>query len=74
MMREAASENLLYVSDIGTNEVDVYPYPSGSLVGKLTGFGSVAGLCVNKGGDVFVVDEAGPVQVSPTPAPARFGS
>jgi DNA-binding beta-propeller fold protein YncE len=63
MMREAASENLLYVSDIGTNEVDVYPYPSGSLVGKLTGFGSVAGLCVNKGGDVFVVDEAGPVQV-----------
>jgi hypothetical protein len=63
MLREATSENLLYVSDIGTNEVDVYPYPSGSLVGKLSGFGSVAGLCANKAGDVFVVDEAGPVQM-----------
>ena len=63
MLREAVSENLLYVSDIGTNQVDVYPYPSGSLVGKLSGFGSVAGLCVDKAGDVFVVDEAGPVQV-----------
>ena len=63
MLRKATSENLLYVSDIGTNEVDVYPYPSGSLVGKLSGFGSVAGLCANKAGDVFVVDEAGPVQM-----------
>jgi hypothetical protein len=63
MMHKATSENLLYVSDVGTNEVDVYPYPSGEVVGKLTGFGSVAGLCVDKAGDVFVVDEAGPVQV-----------
>src|SRR5580693_7122481 len=63
MMREAAEQNLLYVSDIGTNSVDVYPYPTGKLVGKLTGFGSVAGLCADKSGDVFVVDEAGPVDV-----------
>jgi hypothetical protein len=59
----AAGKNLLYVSDIGTNSVDVYPYPAGKLVGKLTGFGSVAGLCANKSGDVFIVDEAGPVDV-----------
>jgi hypothetical protein len=54
---------LLYVSDLGTNEVDVLTYPSGTLIGKLSGFGSVAGLCVDKAADVFVVDEAGPIQV-----------
>ena len=32
-------------------------------MGSLHDFGAVAGLCSNKGGDVFVVDEAGPVQV-----------
>lgn len=63
MTPEAKSANLLYVSDLGTNEVDVLSYPSGAAVGKLSGFGSVAGLCVDKAGDVFVVDEAGPVQV-----------
>lgn len=55
--------NLLYVSDLGANSVNVYTYAKGKLVGKLTGFGSVAGLCADKAGDVFVVDEAGPVQV-----------
>ncbi|HZV77424.1 MAG TPA: hypothetical protein VFF63_06685 [Candidatus Babeliales bacterium] len=54
---------LLYVSDLGANAVDVFTYPSAKLVGKLTGFGSVAGLCSDKAGDVFVVDEAGPVDV-----------
>lgn len=57
------AQNLLYISDLGANDVVVYTYPNGSLVGKLTGFGSVAGLCSDKAGDVFVVDEAGPVQV-----------
>jgi len=59
----AKSQNLLYVSDLGTNTVDALTYPKGTLVGKLTGFGSVAGLCVDKAGNLFVVDEAGPVQV-----------
>jgi len=54
-------QKLLYVSDLGTNAVDVYPYPKGALIGKLTGFGSVAGLCTDTAGDVFVVDESGPV-------------
>jgi hypothetical protein len=62
-IRAAASGNLLYVSDLGANAVDIYTYPTGKLVGNLHDFGSVAGLCSNKSGDVFVVDEAGPVQV-----------
>jgi hypothetical protein len=54
---------LLYVSDLGANAVDVFTYPHGTQVGKLTGFGSVAGLCSDKAGEVFVVDESGPVVV-----------
>jgi hypothetical protein len=57
------SQDLLYVSDLGANAVYFYTYPTGKLMGKLTGFGSVAGLCADKAGDVFVVDEAGPVDV-----------
>lgn len=57
------AQDLLYISDLGANDVAVYTYPKPSLVTKLTGFGSVAGLCSNKAGDVFVVDEAGPVNV-----------
>ncbi|HVN68551.1 MAG TPA: hypothetical protein VMU38_02715 [Candidatus Binatia bacterium] len=63
MADDAKSKDLLYISDLGTNAVDVYSYPKGAEVGKLTGFGSVAGLCTDKAGDVFVVDEAGPVAV-----------
>ncbi len=63
MSPEAKGENLLYVADLGTNSVDVFPYPKGKQVGAITGFGSVATLCVDKAGDVFVVDEAGPVNV-----------
>ena len=63
MQPDAKAQDLLYISDLGANDVAVYTYPKGSLVTKLTGFGSVAGLCSNKGGDVFVVDEAGPVDV-----------
>ncbi|HEX3370359.1 MAG TPA: hypothetical protein VHS56_12335 [Candidatus Cybelea sp.] len=60
---DAKGGSLLYVSDLGTNLVNVYTYPGGTLTGKLSGFGSVAGLCSDKAGDVFVVDEAGPVQM-----------
>jgi hypothetical protein len=59
----ARSTDLLYVSDLGSNSVDYFTYPQGKAVGTLTGFGSVAGLCSNEAGDVFVVDEAGPVAV-----------
>jgi DNA-binding beta-propeller fold protein YncE len=57
----AVSQDLLYVSDLGKNAVDIFSYPAGKPAGKLTGFGSVAGLCADKTGNVFVVDEAGPV-------------
>ncbi len=57
----AKAQSLLYVSDVGANDVAYYTYPGGTLEGKLTGFGSVAGLCSDKAGDVWVVDEAGPV-------------
>jgi hypothetical protein len=59
----AKGQTLLYVSDLGANAVLVFPYPKGAQTQKLIGFGSVAGLCSNQGGDVFVVDEAGPVDV-----------
>jgi hypothetical protein len=59
----AKSQDLLYVSDLGANDVVALTYPKGALVGKLTGFGAVVGLCSDKAGDLFVVDEAGPVQV-----------
>lgn len=61
--REAATQNLLYVSDLGTSLVDIVTYPGGKLVGKLSGFGAVFGLRVDKSADVFVVDEGGPVQM-----------
>ena len=61
----AKGQALLYISDLGANAVDVYTYPQGDSVTSLTGFGSVAGLCSDKAGDVFVVDEAGPVDVYP---------
>jgi hypothetical protein len=63
MSAGAKGSSLLYVSDLGTNAINIYTYPGGALTGKLTGFGSVAGLCSDKAGDVFVVDEAGPVQM-----------
>jgi hypothetical protein len=48
--------DLLYVSDVSTNDVYMLSYPSGSLVGTLTGFGSPQGLCSDGAGDVFVTD------------------
>jgi hypothetical protein len=63
MSPAAKAQNLLYVADLGTNLVDVYPYPKGKLVGQLSGIGAMATLCADKAGDVFVVDEAGPVRV-----------
>lgn len=61
--RPAKGASLLYVSDLGANAVVEYTYPGGSYVGKLTGFGSVAGVCASNTGTLFVVDEAGPVVV-----------
>ncbi|HLY02918.1 MAG TPA: hypothetical protein VKR56_10565 [Candidatus Cybelea sp.] len=52
----AAHSALLYVSDWSTNDVYVYDYPSGTAVGTLTGFDEPYGQCVDKKGDVFIVN------------------
>src|SRR5579863_7521909 len=47
---------LLYASDDSYLTVDVYDYPSGTLVGQATGFGDPFGLCSDKHGNVYVAD------------------
>ncbi len=63
MAPDAHKRDLLYVVNSAEGEVDVLTYPRGKLVGTLTGFNQVASLCSDKAGDVFVVDQAGPVDV-----------
>jgi hypothetical protein len=53
----AKKSNLLYVSDDGTNDVDIYSYPKGTLQGTLTGFSFPEGECTDKKGDVFVTND-----------------
>jgi NHL repeat len=52
----ASHGDLLYVSDIGTDDVDVYSYPDGKPVGTLTGFDEPEGLCVDKKGDIWITN------------------
>jgi DNA-binding beta-propeller fold protein YncE len=58
MAPEAKGQNLLYVTDFGTNDVDVYSYPAAKLLGTLAGFSAPHGDCVDHAGDVFVVNTA----------------
>jgi hypothetical protein len=51
----SSSGNLLYVSN--ENVVAVFALPAGELVGTLSGFSTPVGLCSDKDGNVFVVDE-----------------
>lgn len=57
MAPDAKKDNLVYVSDLGTDDVYVYSYPGGDLEGTLTGFNRPWGLCVDKAGNVFVTDD-----------------
>jgi hypothetical protein len=56
MASDARKTDLLYVSDVGTGDVDVYSYPKGKLEGTLTGFAWPAGLCVDEAGNVYITD------------------
>lgn len=56
MAPEAKGQNLLYVTDFGTDLVDVYSYPAAKLMGTLAGFSAPHGDCVDQSGDVFVVN------------------
>jgi hypothetical protein len=56
MSPNAASNDLLYVSDIYTDDVSVYSWPKGDLEGTLTGFEEPNGECIDKAGDIWIVD------------------
>jgi hypothetical protein len=58
MAPNAKTQNLLYISDGGANEVYVYSYRAGKLVGKLKGLQNPAGVCANAAGDVWIVNSA----------------
>ena len=53
------AKSLLYVADEGANDVLVYTYPAGKLMGTLTGFETPTGICSNKAGDVFILNGNG---------------
>ena len=54
MSPDAKEQQLLYVSDQKTDDVYVYSYPTGKLVGTLTGFAAPYGQCTDKSGNVFI--------------------
>ncbi len=56
MSPDAKTSDLLYVSDVGTNDVYVYSYPKLKLEGTLTGFATPDGECVDKAGNVFITN------------------
>jgi hypothetical protein len=56
MTPEAAKSALLYVSDLGTFDVDVYTLPSRKRSGKLTGFDEPQGECTDPKGNVWVTN------------------
>ncbi len=52
----AAAKSLLYVSDAGTFDVDVYTFPDLKPAGKLTGFDEPQGECTDASGDVWITN------------------
>jgi len=51
--------DLLYVSSPQGNSVSVFTYPGGSLVGTLTGFKNLYGLCSDANGNVWMTNYTG---------------
>ncbi|MGA7201282.1 MAG: hypothetical protein WBX26_05585 [Candidatus Cybelea sp.] len=58
MAPAAKSQTLLYVSDGGADEVLIYSYHAGKMVGKLTHLQDPAGVCSDPTGNVWVVNSA----------------
>jgi hypothetical protein len=57
ILPDAKKSDLLYISDLIGQVVDIYTYGKGyKLVGQLTGFFNPEGLCVDKKGDVYVTN------------------
>ena len=59
MAPEAKTQDLLYISDLQANDVHVYSYPQGKVVGKLTGLYYPDGECTDKKGDIWIVNNQG---------------
>jgi hypothetical protein len=59
MLPEAGSEDLLYVFT-ENSAIYVFSYPTGKLVGSLTGFSGIYGECVDAAGDVWVTNFSPP--------------
>jgi hypothetical protein len=58
VLPSAKKSDLLYVSDLIAQVVDIYTYGHGyKLVGELTGFFNPEGLCVDKTGNVYVTND-----------------
>jgi hypothetical protein len=58
ILPEAKKSDLLYISDLIAQVVDIYTYGHGyKLVGELTGFFNPEGLCVDKTGNVYVTND-----------------
>ncbi len=53
---QAKSQNLLYLSDVSTDEVDIYSYPQAVEVGKLTTLGQPRSECADSAGNVWIAD------------------
>ncbi|HVR45975.1 MAG TPA: hypothetical protein VMT95_05010 [Candidatus Binatia bacterium] len=56
MSPDAKRRDLLYVSDLYDDHVNVYSYPQGKLEGVLTGFQAVHYECVDAAGNVFIAN------------------
>src|SRR5579871_6367789 len=52
-----AKRDLLYLTDDGNGNVYVYSFPEAKLKGTLTGLNVPTGECVDKAGDVWIVEE-----------------
>jgi hypothetical protein len=58
ILPSAKKSDLLYVSDLLAQVVDIYTYGKGNkLVGELTGFFNPEGLCVDLKGNVYVTND-----------------
>jgi hypothetical protein len=53
----SSGQDLVYVADQATQNVDVFSYPQGQLVGTLTGLIHPTGECVDSSGNVFVISQ-----------------
>jgi hypothetical protein len=57
ILPEAKNDDLLYISDLIAQVVDIYTYRGHKLVGTLTGFFNPEGLCVDNAGNVYVTND-----------------